>query len=470
MSMQSQIARWGTGLVLVITSSIVPTMAGAQEPNAQAVPSWTHFNNAAQLMADTYNIDPAEAARRLAQDPGYGEISSYLDDTYKDDPTYGGAWIDHQNGGAFTVAATEPEAVATMVSAAEVAASILRQQAAERYAQDHIPPLLEDVDLTFGVVGTLVEHSRSDLIVSMSEVIDLYVETHGTPPQDIALELMRNRVTVGLPHDLPHELRVRLEDLARRLPGLELIEKQFSLADSMQEACPVNGCEFRGGITVERPEYPSYNPCSVGFTGVRNGAVGFYTAGHCATMVAYGPGGVGTGDQTHAHRDENWDLIWIGSLEAWRSDLPIHSEPLWIDIAFVSLHEDVLNWSQRGTIWTPDDPFLAIDGDFAQRSSVALGSWLCRSGWREEDDHLPHCGELLSSLPIGWVAPPTASCLGDSGGPWWRPSDLKAVGIHHGSRPPQDSSGCPRENQGPWFTFLSDGIAWLGGGTVDSGK
>ncbi len=134
-----------------------------------------------------------------------------------------------------------------------------------------------------------------------------------------------------------------------------------------------------------------------------------------------------------------------------------------VDVSFVSLNAVGQALLSPGNFWNPLNWTPVVDAPEIPRANATLGDVYCRSGFREEDDHLPHCGQLYTKTPLGRLSNVTA-CQGDSGGPVLRQSDHIALGITHGIPNVPGATSCPTSDMSyVAFTFLSDDLAEIGG-------
>jgi hypothetical protein len=415
------------------------------------------FEAAAQTMAEKYGLTSDEAATRMVRAPLYGELAGFLDARFSRDSAYGGAWIDHQAGGVLVVAATDATSLEAAVDLANDRVAAVIDGYVIQGDEARPPMTLAVLGIDAPVAGRLVSHSLADLERSRVAIDHERERLTGVPSPGGRIEPGRNRVLIGLTPDLTEAQRQQMATAAAALPGVEVVERPTAITDG---SCPASDCEIRGGVRVTRQSGTGI--CSIGFTGVRNGAPGFFTAGHCPSE---GTAGSGTDPFPIYQLDVNDDPVEIGVLQRW---LNLAIANVSVDIAFYALDQDALDAAERGTIWTKDDPLVAINGSYVTRANLAIGDWLCRDGYRREDDHLAHCGELVSKNNLG-IVEDLSSCQGDSGGPWWRPADMRAVGIHKGGT---DDGSCPAPGpEDAGFTFLSDNLIAIGGTTsIDTGK
>jgi streptogrisin C len=364
----------------------VPVVAPqTSDESTQSLASQSVANpQVAALMSD-WGVSESEAELRLRRQDAIGRLGGALARHYPKE--YGGLWIDHANGGAVTVAVTEPGIAPAM---------------ARRFGVDEL------------VTEVVVERSLADLEAigaSVARQSDRVFKNADVLPTTV-IDVKRNAVSVRFPHSRTG--RAPGSGFARWLrrsygSGVIVTRGHESLRD---DACTGTRCDppIRGGIRIRGSQ-----ACSTGFVVTTSaGRPAVTTAGHCPPNAS----------GLYMHRTRV-----IGSTLASQDSGDVDARSVSIDD---TTYWKPANWVlHQGFGDFPRDESLAITSR-AVKSEIVLGQYLCRTGARSGTK----CGEVtvLTSGPrknnTGLVGVAVCAGGGDSGGPYYDYTANKAYGTH----------------------------------------
>jgi streptogrisin C len=337
------------------------------------------------LMSD-WGVSQSEAALRIRRQDTFSRLGGALARDYPKE--YGGLWIDHANGGAVTVAVTEPGIAMAM---------------ARGFGVDKL------------VTEVLVERSLADLEAVRASIArhSERVFNSGDVLPTTAIDVKRNAVSVRFPYSSTGGSRLSgFERLLRRSYGSGVIVTRGH--ESLQDdACTATACAppIRGGLRIRGSQN-----CSTGFVvATSSGQLAVTTAGHCPPPA----GGI----YTHNKRAIGITLASQDSGDVDARAIEVSDANYWAPANWV-LHQGF------GT-FPPDESYTITSR--AVKSEIVLGLYLCRTGARSGTK----CGEvtILNSSRsrngnTGLYGIEACAGGGDSGGPYYDPAANKAYGTH----------------------------------------
>jgi streptogrisin C len=380
----------GRLLAMACVAVLAAGLLYAIEPNPNNETTPAENAQVAALMSD-WGVSQPEAALRIRRQDAFARLGGALAREYPEG--YAGLWIDHANGGAVTVAVTEPGS--TLATARSFG--------------------VDDV-----VTEVVVERSLADLEAigaSVARHSDRFFKNGDVLPTT-AIDVKRNAVSVRFPQSWTGRASVtRFARWVHSSYGSGVVVTH-GREPQRDDACTDTACDppLRGGIRIRGSQN-----CSTGFVvATSTGQPAVLTAGHCPPPE----GGV----YTH-------NRIGIGSTLASRDSGDVDARSIAVNNTTFWTPE---NWvmHQGFGAFPPDDSFLITSR--AVKSEIVLGLYLCRTGFRTGT----RCGEvtrLNASRPrsgnTGLFGIAACAGGGDSGGAYYDPTANKAYGTHVQSSP-----------------------------------
>lgn len=379
-------------------------------------------------LTETYRIDARAAVEQLERQLVLTALGSWIDAELRPKADFGGAWIDHADGGRIVIASTSAEDLAAtakalgdspIIETRRVAHSVRELESAQKLAEQR----LRTAGLDSDIAAAWTDLKANAIRVDVAQGASLSTGAIGSRLADLGPPTIVNQV------------------------------ERASLADE-PAACPEDNCSFvKGGVRLRQPNDTS---CSAGFT-LRHTVVaggvpqtpetGWITsAGHCD--AAFG--------ETLRHGDLATGPI-VGDVQWTRESGNVDAQLINRSGRSIA--------TQQGRIWRPSDASWRIWGQLT-RAESSVGSVYCQAGYRDSGPSLwgyEDCGEMNSKTVGGSSGgisgigrlDNTGGCSGDSGGPIFEEGSHSAIGLLTSIAAGSDCNAAVHIN----FTFLSDAMA-----------
>jgi hypothetical protein len=296
----------------------------------------------------------------------------------------------------------------------------------------------------------VVPHSIAELDSALSVALDVFDFDAHDGAIDGYVDVPGNQLVVRLTPDA--NVALSASSLVERVQDatgvhVELLVQGQDQVGIQGDACPVTNCDppFRGGLEV-RPDANGDNQadgalCTSGFNARRTifGSEWLATtAGHCSR-------GDGV-NWKHSSVEDHLIGPEVGHQSFGAVDTTI--------IRF----QDPPAWKPTNIIRRPSNNSFTITSKVGTPSSALVGTTYCHVGARLSGHET--CGPLVThnyasgdQTNMGYVDAAMA-CPGDSGGPWFQPSNHRAAGFHMGSTGPHDQCPGPADEDSA-FTWVS---------------
>jgi streptogrisin C len=384
----------GIGVVPAAAAAAEPIRLATQEPLDPALMGAT-----IEYLTKEYGITTAEAMRRLELQRTSALLDEELQKSYPD--SYGGMWLDHDNGGVLVVGATDPAVI----------------QAALREAPDYAHMRVNRVARSLA----FLQASAAKIMAVEGAV--RREQTGDDPPEttfDViaSVDEVTNTVLVTGPHaskyssgglEQAHTLSAGTVTLSTAWPSV------------IDDACYIRGCEkpMRGGVQLQLYQSLSGSAggnCTNGFN-VRssNGWQWTVTAGHCLKNANY----------------TRHNGSWVGA-ERWDTFVGTHYGYDGAILPYV-----VTGGVNYATYWLSGRPdyyvfATGVSSAYPIRgmytySQIKVGWAACHTGAGYNGTR---CGRVVGK--DGSIRMSFATQNGDSGGPLFSQVDQRAYGILKG--------------------------------------